>query len=293
MMAKAKEPRTESERLFGDYLRSRGLRNFEYEPRLAESQKTPDFCLYFRGNRILFEIKELDSPHHKRDGWFDAHAPIKSKIQEAWTQLQDFPDDCCCIVLYDLGHRAPVLQRDFIYGAMLGKLTSVTPFDPKRGALTEERFTMFSEAGGEMRWESGKPHKTNVSAIVILEQFKAAQIRFRGTYTNTDGKLSRVERAVRMWEAETRARGTKRDSSLAELRAVVYENPYASKRLPRGVFCGPYDEHYGPWRDRIKRTFAGRELRKLEVKCRAAFRSPLAGMFKQCAKKRIALSKNR
>ena len=289
MAKRNKEPRTESEQLFQHYMRSRRLYRLEYEPRLAESQKSPDFCLYFGGSRILFEIKELDSP----DGWFDAHAAIKSKIEEAWTQLRYFPDDCCCIVLYDLGRRAPVLQRNFIYGAMLGKLTSVTPFDPKRGALTEKRFTMFSEAGGEMRWESGKPHKTNVSAIVVLEKFKAGQIRFRATYTNTETKHSRVERAVRMWEAETRARGTKRDSSLAELRVVVYENPYACKRLPRGVFCGPYDEHYGPWRGRIKRTFAGRELRKLEVKCRATFRSPLAKMFNKPAEKRTAQSRNR
>jgi len=291
-MAKRKEPKTESERLFHDYLRSRGLRNFEYEPRLSESQKPPDFCLHFGGDRILFEVKELDSPHQK-PFWFDPHAPIKAKIQEAWTQLRDFPNDCCCIVLYDLGRQAPVLQKDFIYGAMLGKLTSVTPFDPKRGALTEESYTIFSEAGGEMRWESGKPHKTNVSAIVVLEQLKVGQIRFRATYTSPEGKLSRVERALKMWEAETRARGTKRDSSLAELRVVVYENPYASKRLPRGVFCGPYDQRYGPWRGRIRRTFAGRELRKLEVKCRPALRSPLAKMFKESAKRRTALSKNR
>ena len=172
-----------------------------------------------------------------------------------------------------------MLHRDFIYGAMLGKLTSVTPFDPKRGALIEKHYTIFSEAGGEMRWDSGEPHKSNVSAIVVLEHLKVGQIRFRATYSRSEGKLGTVERAVKMWEAETRARGTKRDASLSELRVVVYENPYASKRLPKGVFCRPYDERYGPWRGRIMRTFVGRELRKLEVKSSAAFRSPLAGIF--------------
>lgn len=284
MRNKNKEPRTESERLFRDYLRSHGLQNFEYEPRLPESQKPPDFCLYFAGNRILFQVKELDSPHQKPDGCFDPYAPIAAKIQEAWTQLRDFPNDCCCLVLYDARRRAPLLQRDFIYGVMLGKLTSVTPSDPRRRALIQKHYTIFSEAGGEMRWEFGKPHKSNVSAIAALSQLKVGQVKFRATYTRPQGKLGTVERAVKMWEAETRARGTTRDASLAELRVVVYENPYASKRLPRAVFCGPYDERFGPRRGRIIRTFVGRELRRLEVKCKAAFRSPVGEMSKKRAK---------
>lgn len=49
------------------------------------------------------------------------------------------------------------------------------------------------------------------------------------------------------------------------LRALVYENPYAAKRLPEDIFAGPYDVRWGPVDDRrINKLYIGSELAKLE-----------------------------
>jgi hypothetical protein len=45
------------------------------------------------------------------------------------------------------------------------------------------------------------------------------------------------------------------------LRVLVYENPFANKRLPEDVFTGPYDVRWGPVDDRrINRLYIGSEL---------------------------------
>lgn len=51
------------------------------------------------------------------------------------------------------------------------------------------------------------------------------------------------------------------------LRALVYENPYASRRLPEDIFTGPYDVRWGLAADQpyINRLYAGPEIQKLEA----------------------------
>jgi hypothetical protein len=291
-MGNGKKPRptTDSEKLFEKYLVQNGFCSFDYEPRLRESRRPPDFCLHYAGGRILFQVKQLDSPHVRPDGFFDPHDTIKGKIEEAWRQLRGFQNDCCCIVLCELGSQTPVLDRNFIYGVMLGRLQIVTPFDRDRGPLPESAFTAFSDEGGEMRWESGEPHKANVSAIVVLEQLKVGQMRFLAAPRRARENVSREERFALAWEEVKRARGTKHDSSLRELRVVVYENPYALRPLRPDLFCGPYDERYGLPRNRVKRLFLGREIR--EIYSKASLGSPLAEIVRKSAKNRIGISKN-
>jgi hypothetical protein len=48
---------------------------------------------------------------------------------------------------------------------------------------------------------------------------------------------------------------------------LVYENPYANKRLPPDIFNGPFDMRWGPVEGQpyIDRLYVGSELAKLEV----------------------------
>jgi len=272
--------KTKSEKLFQSYLQSNRLRNFEYEPKLPGSKKPPDFCLYYGRLRIVFQVKELGPRKELPDGPFDPHLSVKAKIEEAWRQLRDFPDECCCIVLHDLGYGPPVLTKDIVYGTMLGKLKIFTPFDPRLGSLTDKSFTAFSNEGGEVRWESGEPHKSNVSAIIVLEHLNVGEMRFLAIPTRAQRGSCRAERFAKAWEEAKLARRTQRDVSLRELRVVVYKNPYANKKLPGGAFCGAYDERYGRRGKEIRRIFAGRGIRKLERK-RQVPKSPLDELVKR------------
>jgi hypothetical protein len=48
---------------------------------------------------------------------------------------------------------------------------------------------------------------------------------------------------------------------------LVYENPYAKRRLPANIFAGPFDVRWGPvdGQPYIDRLYVGSELAKLET----------------------------
>jgi len=316
---KGKAPETESERLLQQYFESHGFTDYEFEPRLPESRKLPDFCLRYAGSRIILEVKEINPrepeitvadknkplwgkdeatrAHVTRRGLpilgetSDPHLAVREKIEKAWQKLRHFPNDICCIVLYDTHGPGPTtLEPWLVYGVMFGRLSHVTPYDPQQGFVPDKSHLMFSPAGGEMRWDSGESHKTNISAILAVEQFPVGQYRFRAAAHKRDPRLGTVHRAVLAYEAIKRARGTERDASLREVRVIVHENPFATKKLPKNIFCGPYDERYGLRHNRIKRISAGREIRKLEAQRPAAFKSPLARILQESARKKKVLS---
>ena len=58
--------------------------------------------------------------------------------------------------------------------------------------------------------------------------------------------------------------GTERDYRLRELRVVVYENPYARKRLPEEMFRGSYDERYRLSNGYMTRLHAGANITEVE-----------------------------
>jgi hypothetical protein len=226
-------------------------------------------------------------------GLSDPHLRIRKKIEEAWEKLRDFPDDICCIVLYDTSSPGPTtLRPEVVYGAMLGRVMDVIPYDPHRGFLTEESFQIFSPEGGQTRWDTGEPRKRNISAVLVLDRFPVGRYRFFATAPKSDPTLRTPERAVITYEAMKRSRGTERDVSHSRERVIVCENPSATRKLPRDIFCGTYDEWYGLRHNRIERISAGREIRKLEARHPAAFKSPLAEILKKSARKNKLLSKN-
>ena len=104
---------------------------------------------------------------------------------------------------------------------MLGKPGLSVPFDPNTGLLDEEPTFGIFQPGGEMVWDFGKPHRTNISAVVILEELQVGQRRFLATTPRSGSKVSREEAWLGTLAETRRARGSKRDVSLRELRVVV------------------------------------------------------------------------
>ena len=141
-----------------------------------------------------------------------------------------------------------------------------------------------------MVWDYGEPHKTNISAIVILEHLEVGQQRFLAETASRDRKLTPEQAFVETFQTCERTRGTKRDVSLREVRVVVCENPHV-KRLPKALFTGPYDERYGLSKGKIKRLFVGRELRKLEAREGKGARSPISQLIQKSMRKRLAVSR--
>jgi len=82
--------KTESEELFEAYLKSSGLTDFRFEVPQEGTSSKPDYELNFRGESILFEVKQFElTPEDYRVGFgqFDPYAPIREKINAACKQF--------------------------------------------------------------------------------------------------------------------------------------------------------------------------------------------------------------
>ena len=267
--------RTESEELFEEYLYSRGHLDFEFEKQFDSSSARLDFALLFKGDQILFEIKEFHAtPGDFKTGftYFDPYGPIREKIQAAWKKFKDFKQYCCCLVLYNRQKPSVDLGWQFVYGAMLGNLAYRMPFDKNRGEFVAEKtMSGFYGGGGKMvrtkQGEAFAPQNTRISAIVVLTRFQVGKKRFDIEMARQEKKLGRDLSFEEFWDSVESARGTERDLSLRELSVVVCENPDAPIQLPVEMFRGPYDKRYGidiQAGDRITRLFAGEQIVALE-----------------------------
>jgi len=289
--------KTESELAFEECLRQCGFAGFEYQPPIPGKLERPDYRMRFHGSFLYFEVKQFEATKDELEssgGAFDPYSPIRWKIHGVWKQFKGLEEYPCALVLYDCGKPTAHPTPETVLGAMLGNVGFRTMVDAKRGIAVGRSHPVF-RAGGKMIWyESGRPvgvRNRIVSAIVVMEYLTVGMRRFLATTPENDRALALEERCKRTMEAIERSRGTDRDVSLRHLRAVVHENPFATRRLPPDIFCGPYDERYGRRGKGITRIFSGREIRKLELKGQVP-KSPLADIVRR-SQRRSALPKNR
>jgi len=272
------EVKTASEMLFEEYLQSKGFGYFQFQKQMPGTLKRPDYSLNFRGQEILFEVKEFvgtDDDFKPRGGAYDPYEPIREKINSASKQLRDLKEYCSCLVLFDKGKPGLDLSWRSIYGAMLGTPALCAPFDPVTQEFDpDSAYDVLNPARAKMvRSREGQaiaPQNTAIRAIAVLEQMQIGMRRF-------EIEVERLKRGPgdrlgieEFWRLLQNARGTETDVSLRQLRVVLCENPFSSGRVrafPRQIFSGPYDEIYGldeTARDRITRVFAGEEIKQLE-----------------------------
>jgi hypothetical protein len=267
-----------SELLFEEYLRSKGLGYFQFHKEMPETSRKIDYALNFRGQEILFEVKELtptDDDFRSGAGFCDPYQPIREKINSASRQFRGLGNYRCCLVLFDRGKPCVDLSWRSIYAAMLGTPADCVPRNPVTGEADFERaHPVLNPAHAKMvRCKDGQPispQNTTFSAIAALEQMEIGRRRF-----NIEFERLRLERARRSMFEELQdelqlkqsLRGTERDVSLRQLRVVLCENPFRRiSTFPREIFSGPYDEIYGQETatGSIRRVFAGEEIKKLE-----------------------------
>ncbi|MBS1789100.1 MAG: hypothetical protein JST85_15335 [Acidobacteria bacterium] len=242
------EERTESELLFDQYLTERGY-VFESQPKIpAGKSKKLDNRIFFEGSEIFFEVKEFSEGDDISSGAFDPYNRIHSKLKKSRSQLNDYKEYSCSVVLYN-GSAAPVfLKPEFVLGAMLGTLTYGTN---NKGKLTHKFFGEPSgfQTGHMIDFKNKQPRSTQFSSVIVLEKFPIGQIKLSPLLDerkqHRQKKLSAVEGAVDTWDYIQKLESEGFDINETVLRVVVYENPYADIPLPRGLFQGPYDERWG------------------------------------------------
>lgn len=279
--------KTESEIFFEEYLKAGGITDFIFEKDIEGASTRPDYDLSFRGQEILFDVKEFRAtPEDFRPGFgaYDPYGPIREKIEAGRKKFKDLKDYCCCLVLYNREKPFVDLSWQFIYGALLGNIAVRMPFDPARGLLPDQSETGFFGGGGKgIRYTKGElpkplePQNRTISAILALEQIAVGRRRFGIALKRSQEELGRKLTLEEHLEQIEEARGTERDVSLSQLRVVVCENPYARIPMPREIFRGTYDELYGidvTTRDRIIRLYAGDQIKQLESQ-EDLFQSPM------------------
>ena len=275
---KAPKPKvpTTSERLFEEYLQSKGLGYFQFEKEMPGTSKKPDYSLSIRGQEILFEVKELaptDDDFRPGARFYEPYEPIREKINSASKRFRDLKQYCCCLVLFDKGKPGLDLSWRSIYAAMLGTPADYVPFNAATGVfdLASAQPVLNPTRAKMVRSKDGRPiapQNTTIAAIAVLEQMEIGRRRFEIEVERLKrgrGGTLGIEEFRRLVQ---NVRGTERDDSLRQLRVVLCENPFRRiPAFPREIFSGPYDEIYGPdetSRDHITRLFAGEQIKQLE-----------------------------
>lgn len=90
----------------------------------------------------------------------------------------------------------------------------------------------------------------------------------RGSFGVTLARKEREEDRCLSWEEFFEFPQSRGDAyRRTALRVLVYENPYAKRRLPANIFAGPFDVRWGPLDGLpyINRLYVGLELAKLEA----------------------------
>ena len=265
--------KTQSELLFEQYLAMSGLSDFDYEREFAGAAQRPDYVVkLIDGRQIIFEVKEFRATSEdfkSGGGAYDPYIHIREKIQQAREKFKAFKDYCCCLVLFNQEKPVVDLAWQFVYGAMLGNLGFRFPVDSKTGVADDTRMEQTFMGGGSMIRYQGRqpvePQNQTVSAVLVLDLLPVGRRKFEAYVKQIererkgDGALE-IEEYLKLIES---CRGTDRDVSLMQLRAVVQENPYARVQLPSELFRGLYDERYGASEGRIQRLYAGAGIKPL------------------------------
>ncbi len=267
--------KTISEERLEAYLQDRGLDDFEYEPKIDGTEKTPDYRIPVDSSSVFTEVKEF-APEEwpKGVGSFDPYPPIRRKITDAVKQLHALKGQPCVLMLSNPYGALVPLNKTTIFGAMLGNVGITMPYDPAIQGFDSNRASQAFFAGGKMiRYVAGRPFEqrnTTISAICALEYLREGSRRL-GIHIAQWERASGERRSLeRVFEMALAAEGTDADGAIRHLRLVVCENPYAVAPLPQAFGIGPFDERWGFRDGDLTRMFVGADLAALEKDEQAA-----------------------
>jgi excisionase family DNA binding protein len=259
---------TVSELLFEDYLDKYKLGVPDREPTIPGKSRKIDYRLPFKGQALWFEVKEfaenvrlLNGSH----GAYDPYIGIRKKIDEASKKFREYHGECCSLVLYNRNiNLVNICTPSIVLGAMLGNVSWRIPMDFQKGIETGPPSKVFADGGKLIHPHTKAPRNTTISAVIALEKLAVGQREFRVVLTRKELEENRRF----SWEEFLEFLQNQGDTyHRTVLRVLVYENPYARRRLPSNIFAGPFDERWGPVDNQphIDRLYVGSELAKLKT----------------------------
>jgi hypothetical protein len=263
--------KTPGELLFEEYLRSNGINEFDFEKLQPGSNRPPDYHFQHNGFPVLLDVKDFrgkPKDFTMGSGAYDPYRPIREKIEQGRRKFSDLKPYACGLVLYN--HDKPLvdLRPMFVYGAMLGSIAVRIPLDTETGTAQGKETTVFAAGGKMLRYGRNEtpiePQNTTISAVIALGQLRVGEKRFHAWVNQEQIKSGRKLTFEESIDAATAFQGTDKDVSRAELRVIVYENPYARIAWPRDLFTGPWDERYGLLDHHIRRIYAGEAILEWE-----------------------------
>ena len=265
------EERTDSERLFEQYLHEQGYNGWEFEPVLEGKTKRPDYLLRWKGRELLFEVKELRAKEPLPKVWAgftNPYAGLRKKIEAARKKFKEFGEYCCSLIHCSFDWKVRP-NPQFVFGAMLGDLGFTIPFDPERGIAKPGPVTSTFLGGGKMiRQKTHEAQNTTISSMVLLEEYTAKDLDFLCAYEKEVNRQETQEKreidTVERMEIRHRLHPLFPQHTRHVPRVIVVENPVARVPLPRGLFTGPYDERWEYANGEIQRIFAGEPLLQQE-----------------------------
>ena len=254
--------RNESEQLFEQYLSTHGYENWAHEAPFEGRLKNPDYTLEHSGSTFIFEVKEFNTPMPGLGySAYDPYRPIREKINQAARQFKEYKEFPCSAVLASPKPTFVHLAYPWaIIGAMLGNLGAQF----QMGVMPDENHPMkqvFLGGGKMVNQKRQQPQNRTISAVIVLSKYDLRRQRIRVAITEQEKKLARKitpDEQLRFYTAIPES------PELHPVRLVVYENPYARIPFSRDLFCGPFDERWGPDGDFLRRLFIGHEIQKIE-----------------------------
>jgi excisionase family DNA binding protein len=255
-----------SELLFEEYVAEHRLGAPDREPVVPGKKRRVDYRLSFKDQPLWFEVKEFaEDPNFLGGGAYDPYIGIRKKIDKASEKFREYAGESCSLILYNRNLNLVDICTPFVVlGAMLGNVSWSIPIDVEKGAVSGSARQSFSAGGKMINPHTKTPINTRISAVIALERFPVGQKQFRITLA----KKERDEDRRVLWEESHELFQRQEDTyERTTLRALVYENPFTSHRLPSEIFTGPYDVRWGPETGApyINRLYAGTDLEKLEA----------------------------
>jgi len=237
--------KTESEKLFQEYLEQKGLilnQDFLYEPDLGKTTKI-DF--FVKSINTLFEVTEFSRDNEqdrrllktldtKEAVGFDSYSLIRNKINGKKEQFRPYKKDYICVLVLHRGDSIVAsLETELLAGAIFGDISI--------GFSNEGNYTTtFFGRNGSL-----KPAiNTAFSAVAVIQKLfpdrKRAVSEFWKSNKKEDLANLNVAELERIFEDWSQKMGYDLNNRGVSLRVV--QNPFASKQIPIEFFDGQLDE---------------------------------------------------
>lgn len=253
---------TPGETLFEQCLASQRV-EFEFEKEHSGKSKRPDYTISLNGQPVVFDVKDFDPPSNYPTGRgpFDPYPPIREKIEQGRDKFKLYKEYCCSLVLCNLGHPFVRLENpDIMLGAMYGDSGFKVPMNTGTGVGEVSKISpAFLGRGKMIRPNWSTPQNTTISAIITLTVIRPHFQLLREMiqrHQNRDAAdcAAELEHTIQDY-----------DPNREIPRVIVWHNAVARIPFPAGLFCGPYDTHFGIVQAKGESveqnvTYRGREL---------------------------------